>query len=81
MAQADGNAGLTQANTMVRGYFPIAVNVMFAVGGIVGIVGAIRVFSMWVKGDERMGHTAGMWAGACLFLIVVATVIQLFFGL
>lgn len=82
MAQtADGNQGLSQANTMVRGYYDTATNLMFAIGAILGIVGAIRVFSMWIRGDERMGHTAAMWFGACIFLVVVATVIKSFFGL
>ena len=78
---ADGNQGLTQANTMVRGYYDTAVNLMFAIGAILGIVGAIKVFSQWIRGDERMGHTAAMWFGACIFLVVVATVIKSFFGL
>jgi hypothetical protein len=78
---ADGNQGLTQANTMVRGSYDTATNLMFAIGAILGIVGAIRVFSMWIRGDERMGHTAAMWFGACIFLVVVATVIKSFFGL
>jgi len=78
---ADGNQGLSQANTMVRGYYDTATNLMFAIGAILGIVGAIRVFSMWIRGDERMGHTAAMWFGACIFLVVVATVIKSFFGL
>lgn len=73
--------GLSQANTMVRGYYDTATNLMFAIGAILGIVGAIRVFSMWIRGDERMGHTAAMWFGACIFLVVVATVIKSFFGL
>ena len=82
MAQtADGNQGLSQANTMVRGYYDMATNLMFAIGAILGIVGAIRVFSMWVRGDERMGHTAAMWFGAMIFLVVVATIIKSFFGL
>ena len=80
MAQ-DGGAGLDQANTMVRGYYTSATNLMFAIGAILGVVGAIRVFSMWIKGDERMGHTAAMWFGACIFLVVVATIIKSFFGL
>lgn len=78
---ADGNQGLSQANTMVRGYYDTATNLMFAIGAILGIIGAIRVFSMWIHGDDRMGKTAALWFGACIFLVVVATVIKSFFGL
>jgi hypothetical protein len=59
----------------------MATNLMFGIGAILGIVGAIRVFAMWIQGDNRMGQTAAMWFGACIFLVVVATVIQSFFGL
>lgn len=78
---ADGNQGLSQANTMVRGYYDTATSLMFAIGAILGIVGAIRVFSLWIRGEERMGHAAAMWFGACVFLVVVATVIKSFFAL
>ena len=78
---ADGSQGLNQANTMVRGYYDTATNLMFAIGAILGIVGAIRVFSMMIRGDDRVGQTAAMWFGACIFLVVVATVIKSFFGL
>ena len=80
MAQ-DGGQGLNQANTMIRGYFPAAVDLMFAIGAILGIIGGIRVFSMWIHGDDRMCKTAALWFGACIFLVVVATVIKSFFGL
>lgn len=82
MAQtADGNQGLDEANTLVRGYYTSATNLMFAIGAILGIIGAIRVATMWFEGEPRMGRVAAMWFGACVFLVVVATVIKSFFGL
>jgi hypothetical protein len=78
---ADGNQGLSQANTLVRSYYDTATSLMFAIGAIMGIIGAIRVFSMWIQGDDRMGKTAALWFGACIFLVVVATVIKSFFGI
>lgn len=80
-AQDGGTAGLDQANTMVRNYYTSATNLMFAVGAILGIIGAIRVFSMWIHGDDRMGKAAALWFGACIFLVVVAVIIKSFFGL
>ena len=82
MAQtADGNQGLDEANTLVRGYYVSATNLMFAIGAILGIIGAIRVATMWFQGEPHMGRVAAMWFGACIFLVVVATVIKSFFGL
>jgi hypothetical protein len=77
---ADGNQGINQANTMVRGYFDSAVNLMYGIGAIVGIIGAIRVYSLWVQG-EHVQKIATAWFSACIFLVVVATVIKSFFGL
>ncbi|MBS1935675.1 MAG: DUF4134 family protein, partial [Bacteroidetes bacterium] len=36
---ADGNAGINQANTTVRGYFDAGTNLMYAVGAILGLIG------------------------------------------
>jgi hypothetical protein len=38
----DGNAGLNEANTKVRSYFQAGTNLMYAVGAIVGLIGAIK---------------------------------------
>ena len=78
---ADGNAGINQANTLVRSYFATATNLMYAVGAIVGLIGAVRVYSMWSHGDPHTGKVAAAWFSACIFLVVVTLVIQSFFGL
>lgn len=38
----DGNAGINQANTTVRGYFHPGTNLMYAVGAILELIGAIK---------------------------------------
>ena len=77
----DGNAGINQANTMVRSYFATGVQLMYAIGAILGLIGAIRVYQKWSHGDHDTGKVAASWFGACIFLVVVATLIQSFFGL
>jgi Domain of unknown function (DUF4134) len=77
----DGNAGINQANTMVRTYFDTGINLMYAVGGVLGLIGGARVYSKWSHGDPDTGKVAAAWFGACIFLVVVATVIKSFFGL
>ena len=79
MAQ-DGNAGINEANTKVRSYFSAGTNLMYAVGAIVGLIGAIKVFNKWNAGDHDTGKVAAAWFGSCVFLVVVATVIRSFFG-
>jgi hypothetical protein len=77
----DGNTGINQANTMVRSYFDTGVNLMYAVGAILGLIGAVKVYQKWSHGDHDTGKVAAAWFGACIFLVVVATVIRSFFGL
>lgn len=77
----DGNAGINQANTTVRGYFDSGVNLMYAVGAILGLIGAIKVYQKWNHGDHDTGKVAAAWFGSCIFLVIVATVLKSFFGL
>lgn len=48
-------------------------------GALCGLIGAIRVYSKFSSGDPDTGKTAGSWFGACVFLIVAATVLRSFF--
>ncbi|WP_301928394.1 DUF4134 domain-containing protein [Ferruginibacter sp.] len=76
----DANAGINEANTKVRSYFGSGTNLMYAVGAIVGLIGAVKVYQKWNSGDQDTGKVAAAWFGSCVFLVVVATVIKSFFG-
>ncbi len=77
----DGNAVINQATTMVKGYFDSGANLMYAIGAIVGLVGAIKVYQKWSNGHPDTGSTAAAWFGSCVFLVIVATVLKSFFGI
>lgn len=78
----DGNQGIGQANTMIRGYFDAGVNLMYAVGAVLALVGAVRTFREWNAGHQQEAYRAAAgWFGSCVFLVLVATVIRSFFGL
>jgi len=81
VAAQDGNTGINQANTMVRSYFDTGVNLMYAVGALLGLIGAIKVYQKWSHGDHDTGKVAASWFGSCIFLVVVATLLRSFFGL
>lgn len=76
----DGNQGINEANTKVRSYFASGTNLMYAIGAIVGLIGAIKVYQKWNSGDHDTGKVAAAWFGSCVFLVIVATVIRSFFG-
>ncbi|MDN5286545.1 MAG: carbamoyl phosphate synthetase [Mucilaginibacter sp.] len=77
---ADGNAGINEATTQVKSYFDTGTNLMYAIGAIVGLVGAIKVYKKWNDGEHDTGKVASSWFGSCIFLVVVATVLKSFFG-
>ena len=76
----DANAGINEANTRVRSYFAAGTNLMYAVGAVVGLIGAVKVYQKWNSGDPDTSKVAAAWFGSCVFLVVVATVIRSFFG-
>lgn len=76
----DGIAGINEANQKVRSYFDAGTELMYAVGAILGLIGAVKVYQKWNAGDQDTGKVAAAWFGSCVFLVVVATVIKSFFG-
>jgi hypothetical protein len=78
----DGKQGIDQANDMVRGYFNEGITLVYAISGVLALIGAIRVFKAFNEGqhDEAKRYAAG-WFGGVLFVLVVVTVIRAFFGL
>ena len=77
----DGNQGINDANQKVRSYFASGTNLMYAIGAIVGLIGAVKVYKKWNSGDHDTGKVAAAWFGSCIFLVIVATVIKSFFGI
>ena len=77
----DGNAGIMEATMRVRSYFDTGTNLMYAIGALLGLVGAVKVYQKWNSGDPDTGKVAAAWFGSCVFLVIVATVLRSFFGL
>ena len=78
---ADGNAGISEATNQVKSYFDTGTNLMYAIGAVVGIIGAVKVFNKWNAGEPDTNKVAAAWFGSCVFLVIVATVLKSFFGL
>ena len=77
----NGVTGINSATTSLKTYVDPVTNVTLVIGGIVGIVGAIRVYSKWNSGDQDINKELMGWGGSCVFLVVSAVVIKAFFGL
>jgi hypothetical protein len=78
-AQGNGSAGISEATTMGTSYFDPATKLIYAIGAVVGLIGGVKVYSKFSSGDPDTSKTAASWFGACIFLIVSATILRSFF--
>jgi hypothetical protein len=78
-AQGSGAAGINEATKMVTSYFDPATKLIYAIGAVVGLIGGVKVYSKFSAGDQDTAKTAASWFGACIFLIVSATILRSFF--
>lgn len=78
-AAGNGLSGINEATSLVTSYFDPGTKLVYAIGAIVGLIGGIKVYSKWCSGDPDTSKTAASWFGACIFLIVAATILRSFF--
>ncbi|HRO46304.1 DUF4134 domain-containing protein [Agriterribacter sp.] len=78
-AQGNGSAGINEATQMVTSYFDPATKLIYAIGAVVGLIGGVKVYNKFSAGDPDTSKTAASWFGACIFLIVAATILRSFF--
>ena len=78
-AQGNGIAGINEATKMVTSYFDPGTKLIYAVGAVVGLIGGIKVYNKVSSGDPDTSKNAASWFGACIFLIVAATILRSFF--
>lgn len=78
-AQGNGMAGINEATKMATSYFDPATKLIYAIGAVVGLIGGVKVYNKFSPGDPDTSKTAASWFGACIFLIVAATILRSFF--
>lgn len=78
-AAGNGLSGINEATSLVTSYFDPGTKLVYAIGAVVGLIGGIKVYSKWSSGDPDTSKTAASWFGACIFLIVAATILRSFF--
>jgi len=78
-AQGNGVGGINEATKMVSSYFDPGTKLIYAIGAVVGLIGGVKVYGKFSSGDPDTSKTAASWFGACIFLIVAATILRSFF--
>lgn len=78
-AQGNGQAGITEATNLITGYFDPGTKLVYTIGAVCGLIGGVKVYNKFSSGDPDTSKTAASWFGACIFLIVAATILRSFF--
>ena len=75
----NGLAGINDAHNMVTSYIDPGQKLSYAIGAVSGLVGCFKVYNNFTSGDPDVSKVAASWFGACIFLIVAATILRSFF--
>lgn len=73
--------GLEAARLALSEYFTPIANVSMIIGGLVAMIGAIRIFQKWNSGDHNMNKELLAWGGSAVFLVVAPIVIRSVFSI
>lgn len=76
---AQGAAAISNANTEIRKYWDPIKLLIQGIGGVVGLIGGLRIYNKWTNGDQDIKKEVVGWGGACLFLIIVPQFVNSFF--
>lgn len=79
-AAGNGAAALSTTATTIRSYGTAANTIILALGVVIGLIGAVRVYSKFHNGDPDTQKAVMSWFGASLFLVAVGTILTAFFG-
>lgn len=80
-ANSAGVSGFSDATTKIKSFWKVLTPLIQVIGGIVGIVGGLRIYNKWTNGDQDINKELVAWGGACVFLIVAPTFISSFFNM
>jgi hypothetical protein len=73
--------GIDAAAGEVKTVFTNVSNLVLMIGGVVGLVGGIRVFVRWQNGERDIQKEVVGWMGACVFLLLAGTALKTMFGM
>lgn len=76
---AQGTKALADTKAKVQGYYDPLADIIYIVAAIVGLIGAIKVYSKFSSGDPDTGKTAASWFGAAIFIVVAVYALKAMF--
>ena len=74
-AQSIG-VGIDAASQSVKSTFANVSTLILVIGGVIGLVGGIRVYIKWQNGDQDINKHIVGWLGSSVFLLLVGAVLK-----
>lgn len=74
-----GTKALEDAAGIIYGYVPLVQKVIYALAGVVALVGSISVFIKMNNEEQDVKKSIMMIVGACVFLVIAAEALPMFF--
>ncbi len=75
----DGLPGINVANETISGYYQGAISMVYAIGALLTLIGAVDIYQKWNAGDPYTDKVTVVWIGCCVLLVLVSTVLKSFF--
>ena len=79
-AQGPGGAAISTATTTIKSYVPLVQKLIYAIAGVVALVGALSVYIKMNNEEQDVKKSIMMIVGACVFLVIAATALPAFFN-
>lgn len=76
---AKGAGAINTAANDIKAYVTNIEALIFAIAGVVGLIGGVRIYNKWQNGDNDINKEIMGWGGACIFIVLVPTFIKAFF--
>lgn len=74
-----GGSGFTSATNEISSYAGPVQKLLYAIAGIIALVGAFNVYFKMQNGDQDVKKTIMMTIGGCVAMVAMATALPLFF--
>ena len=79
MAQSKGAAGFQKAATEISSYQDPVQKLLYAIAGVIALVGAFNIYFKMQNGDQDVKKTIMMVVGGCVAFISAAAALPAFF--
>ena len=78
-AGVPGISGINSASRDISSFYPSLANLSLAIGSLVGMIGGLRIFILWQKGERDIEFEVMGWFGSCIFLILLGGITKAIF--